>query len=921
MTLLLSLEALAQRKRDVQADSDAMGGLARSLQRELHDALDVPVPDGKSRLTRHGGRCQRCTALLVFDPRQPRAHACPSCATVYTDDVHHQWWLMNAHLWTAEQCTRAAVLAYLLDDVAAARRADAILDAYTTRYASWPNRDNALGPTRPFFSTYLESIWLLHLTIALDLRETAEGEVGWHRVEQRKRLILPSAKLIASFDEGRSNRQVWHCAALLAASGLLADSPLERPAMQRGAARSLVTLLRDGLHADGSWYEGENYHLFAHRGLLSAVTLAERAAVQIPAELLQRFEAGFAAPFRTMLPDGTFPSRRDSQYGVTLRQCRIADWLECGLARVDTPSRRAALAMLYAPFAASGPTGRAVSTADAERNVPAVRLTRADCNWRTLLLGRLHLPSLNDARPESDLLEGQGLAVFRRDRGRFWIGLDYGDPGAGHGHPDRLNLVIATTEARWLDDVGTGSYTSPTLQWYRSSMAHNAPFVNGRDQGAARGTLLAHDEQEGVGWVSAAFVDPASDVRFVRTVVVMADHVVDEMTWTSASKVFVDVPLQALINPAGDPSAWTAFTPGTTQDGVLVTPFARAVAAGQVLTLELRALPSPATGGGVIACRMFECALWSETPATLWRAGTIGPPAGRPHGLLALRQLGRSGRSVRVLAAPGVIANVQCTQQAIIVQHRTSGAWSHTREAQRWHIQHGAGALASSIVLRGGRAVDEQESASRTPLPRHAAAAPGLVIEMPAGRQYGVALQGAEFYRHTEQSYTAAGSPEAQVTVAGAPGLATIRVEVQLHREPAFALACAENPLDNEPADINSDGVQLHWCSVITDAWNSVIAVPEPDGVRLTAATGSLDGLTATWTPAVSGYSLGFALPLPANETIVALDVCINDRPAGRERRRGQLVLSGGHGETAYLRGARQDPGRAMHFIFRPDPQ
>jgi hypothetical protein len=105
---------------------------------------------------------------------------------------------------------------------------------------------------------------------------------------------------------------VWHVAARLAAAQLLGDGP-----MRDEAAASLVTLLRTGLHTDGSWYEGENYHLFAHRGLLSAVTLAERAGIDIPSELRARFDAGFTAPFRTMLPDGTFPSRRDSHCGST----------------------------------------------------------------------------------------------------------------------------------------------------------------------------------------------------------------------------------------------------------------------------------------------------------------------------------------------------------------------------------------------------------------------------------------------------------------------------------------------------------------------------------------------------------------------------------------------------------------------------
>ena len=913
MTLFLSSDALAQRKRDLQ-DPAAIGGLAASLQRELHAALDVPVPDGKSRLTRNGGRCVKCTVLLLFDPRSPHAHTCPQCGAVYTDAVHHEWWLMNGHLWTAEQATRAAALACLLDDDAAAARADAILATYSARYLSWPNRDNALGPTRPFFSTYLESIWLLHLATALDLRIAATGTIGAVHSEALERVIVPSAELIAGFDEGRSNRQVWHAAALLAASALLGDA-----GMRDRAGASLVSLLRDGLHTDGSWYEGENYHLFAHRGLLSGVTLAERAGIALPQELVERFELGFAAPFRTMLPDGTFPARRDSQYGVALRQYRTADWAECGLARRDTPELRAGLASLYATWPAEGETHRWASSGDAERNMPGVRLTRADCSWRALLLARLELPPLTDAVPHSELLEGQGLAVFRRDGGKFWVGLDYGDPGDGHGHPDRLNLVIATQESRWLDDLGTGSYTSPTLSWFRSSMAHNAPMVNGQDQGAAAGRLLAHDEQGDVGWVSAEFIDPVRRVRFVRTVVVSTDHLLDEVTWTSDGEVTVDVPLQARIDRT-IPTEFRPFSPATSQDAWLSGCTAKKLAAGGGAALICQPLPSPAAvARKVTAPEVFVCMLWSASAAVLWRAGTIGPPAGQPHGLVSLRQQGRSGRSVRVFAWPLPPAHVHCDGDSVTVytindfEKFTTQGTVHTRTADGWRVErrgHADATVVASVVRLGGRR------------PRIADVAPPAVPESPVpipSRMSSTLFMnmGEYSYRPTEQSWHDAGSPTALVSLLTVPeGFLSVHVRVDLGRDTAFAPLFVENPLDNELADVNSDGVQLHWRSAISGAWNSAIAVPDGDAVRLTAAEGALDGLGARWVPHAGGYTIIFILPWASRE--FEFDCCVNDRPAGRERRRGQLVLSGARGEFAYLRGARQSPDHALHVVFDP---
>ena len=908
MTLFLTADALRERKRAL-GDPAAVAGLASSLQYDLHQALDVPVPHGKSRLTRHGGRCASCTVLLEFDPRQPHAHTCPSCHTVYTSREHHDWWLMNAHLWTAEQCTRAAAIAYLCDDVRAGARADDILATYADRYLRWPDRDNALGPTRPFFSTYLESIWLLHLATALDLREAAAGRITRQGASVRERLVAPSAALIASFDEGRSNRQVWHAAALLAASRLLDDDR-----MRDTAASSLIMLLREGLHTDGSWYEGENYHLFAHRGLLCAVTIAEQAGVELPSDLMQRFEAGFALPFRTVLPDGLFPARRDSQYGVALRQYRTADWIECGLARHDTPELRSALASLYADWPLLGDTGRSTSTADAERNRPAVRLTRADCNWRALLLARPQLPPLADAVPQSELLEGQGLAVFRRDGGRLWVGLDYGDPGAGHGHPDRLNLVIATRHARWLDDVGTGSYTAPTLSWYRSSMAHNAPFVDGQDQGAARGELLAHDEQRDAGWVSAAFTEPRSQVHFVRTVVVMRDHVLDELTWCSAFAVTVDLPMQVqLVRP--DDMRWAPFVPHTAQDTVLDDAVSRDLEAGLCAELAVRGLPSPAIAGVEDADSMFVTFVLSDTPATLWRATSIGPPAGVPHALMSLRQQGCSGRSVRVIAAAHSLARVVVIGTTVHVTSADGTVVHHSRTAAGWNVEVRDIGGTQHCSLGGVR------QHARMPDPVVSGDAPRSALHVRAGEAM-VRHLGAPHYRRTEASWEAAGMPTAIVTLQYDGRIIRVAVSVRLGRLPRFAAACDVNPLDNEPADINSDGVQLHWRSAVSGIWTSALAVPDGDLVRLQATDGALDGLTAHQVSgtadAASGFALRFDVPWPDVARPFVFDCCVNECPPDRERRRGQLVLSGSRGEFGYLRGPRQSDAHAIRIILHP---
>ena len=51
--------------------------------------------------------------------------------------------------------------------------------------------------------------------------------------------------------------------------------------------------------------------------------------------------------------------------------------------------------------------------------------------------------------------------------------------GGGHGHPDRLHLTLHADGRHWLADPGTGSYVDRDLFWYRSTLAHNAPRLDG----------------------------------------------------------------------------------------------------------------------------------------------------------------------------------------------------------------------------------------------------------------------------------------------------------------------------------------------------------------------------------------------------------------------------------------------------------
>ena len=947
--------------------------LADSLAADLAPWLDrdLPLPREKARMTRAGGRCSYDGTLLAFDPGQPRLHRCPACGTEYDDDSHYRWWIFSYHLWFAERAVHAALLFALRGDARHRDFALAALDAYGEQYLKYPNRDNVLGPTRPFFSTYLESIWLLQVVAALDLLEGVGAMDAARGALLRDRVVEPSRALIASYDEGGSNRQVWNAAAIAASSLLLDD----RAAAERALLGStgISGQLARGLLADGSWYEGENYHQFAYRGLWYGVHLAGAAAVTLDPALVARFERGASIPFLTALPDLTFPARRDSQWEVSLRQWRFAEMAELGLAR--TPNDRVlrgALHALYDPSVPRGESQRARSTAEAERNAPGAGLARADLGWRSLVAAQPELPPLEPHAAPSLLLPDQGLAILRRDEGHIYVALDYGESGGGHGHPDRLNLLLAQGDTRWLDDSGTGSYTSDDLFWYRSALAHNAPLVDGRTPALRRGVLRAWDERGAAGWVDAEFHGAAPDVVLRRSLVVMPDYVVDRIEWDAPDDATIDLPMHVDGDLVQDtdwlPFDAAAFSGEDSGFAFLSEVEAVLLDAGPPTRFDARAPVAPPTHDPEVTVdeaeleRALERAVETANGATpdragralsawiategetmLWRAVAPGPPGMGNRRFHVLRASG-ADRAVTVVwsLAPARVTRVTRDGARTIVELDTGERHVHSREPYGWLIDLRVGDAQSSIELGGlshdslpgvpvvvagagtgsARSGAERESEGDPATPSGAASNLPTAGELPPIAIPAHFELGESHWRATEESWAEAGSPRATIDLDA--DRAMLRISIRIHNAtPHFAGWREENELDNEPPDVNSDGVQLHLAvpehGLGMVSW---LLVPDEDGsVRITPGGQAEHAviLSAAYACDATGWTLDATLDrlgTPLRFDRFRLDVLVNEISTERERRRGQLVLSGARGERAYLVGNRQSPDHYLPFAF-----
>ena len=297
-----------------------------------------------------------------------------------------------------------------------------------------------------------------------------------------------AANLIGEFDEGFSNRQTWHNAALAAIAVWFEDEELAGRAVE-GPTGLLAHLVR-GFGDDGMWYEGENYHLFALRGQLLAMGWARQAGVDLLADrrLAGRLAAALRAPALTALPDLTFPARKDSRFGVSLAQPMYLELWEVG-ARAAGRRRSRSLGLARARSTPRPRRRRSGSIPTCTR--PASRPPSTARARRPLLVGaaRDGAGAAGTGRAAvaagNTLLESQGLA----DPARAAIATPASSAAptaAATATPTDCISRCTPSGVHWLPDPGTGSYVARDLFWYRSTLAHNAPRLDGALPAAGR---------------------------------------------------------------------------------------------------------------------------------------------------------------------------------------------------------------------------------------------------------------------------------------------------------------------------------------------------------------------------------------------------------------------------------------------------
>jgi hypothetical protein len=900
-------------------ESEPLQALAANLERRVALVVkrDPPIPPLKGMLTADGGSCPADGAPLVFDPWNPTVHRCARCGAEARGERHDQRWAWHRHLWLAERIAEAATLGVLTRNRDATDWAVRKLEEYGERYFELPNSDNVLGPSHLFSSTYLESIWLTNYLAAAFILREAEG-LSEPTIDAVSRVADEAGNLIGEFYEGLSNRQTWHNAGLAAVATWFGDEDLAGRAVQ--GSEGLVGHLVDGFGPDGLRYEGENYHLFALRGLLVGAWWARLAGVDLFAEDAgqQRLIAALRAPMLTALPDGTFPARKDSRFAVSLAQPMYLELWEAGLAFIDetgTAARADVSGWLAARYDDAAPAPQLFDSYlhEAGEAVPATRSRSNLSSWMLLTMLPELPPSDPARRTVSVLLPEQGLAVLRGKE--HYASLECGAYGGGHGHPDRLHLSLYANGVHWLADPGTATYVSRDLFWYRSTLAHNAPRLDGRSQGLEDARCDAFDQGDGWGWMRGTVG------KLTRTVVVGDGHLLDIVEYNAEEPKRVELPWHPH-------SKLGILTPGRWEDATLDAELVDGVqqfVPEQKGETRIRAVADDSSGE-----RGLELIFVGDD--TLLRAAGPGRP-GSPDrkSFLVRRQEGRYVRLITVLRWGGEpITAVRVAGGDIIVELGGS-RMAHRPTPEGWEVEQ----QGKRHELKGMRRGLLRKIELTTPTGPISGFIPPVAVsahlETPPldgsleGFPHDPSLEfdHDDQYRRSELPYEGAEAFSARGYLGWNDEALYVGIEV-VHPELVFPDPGA-NPLrlDNEPDLIHADGIQLYLRrgGGPVEGW---LIVPDPGSDRLRVApisdTASEPArIRGKWLRTEEGYTISLAVlqqdwpPAPNEE--IRFDLLVNRMEPGRHRRAGQLVWTGGGG-WVYLRGDRQAPERFGRIEF-----
>jgi hypothetical protein len=449
-------------------------------------------------------------------------HECGKCKKRYTDDrtvAAYRAWLHYALERATE--TFGWAYAYTGDDRFAAG-AQRILLKLADDYKSYPDRRDRWGRTgmmarlggRRFVQSLDEAVGTVRLAKGYDLTRTSKVWTDAQRKHVEEDFFRATGDTLLRFNQDINNHQTWYNAGLMCIASVLGDAAMvERVLTMKGG---FDDQLARSVGEDGLWYEGTiAYHNYALQAMVEIADAGRRMG--LPLHEAPKFRLMIEGPARAAYPDGRFPAINDS-------------------------------------------------------DPASVDVFRWAYDWAAKVYNEPDFATKTGVVPtKSDVLEESGLAILRQGEGKEAVCamMDFGPHGGGHGHFDKLGIMLFANGREWLLDPGRLTYSHKEYKtWVKETAAHNTVALGGRSQAATTGKLVWVREGDAPErWTAcAAESDKAYDGALLRRCLLLTPTMLVDVFDVSTPEVTqIDWLAHALsenVTIEGDPLTLTPASPG-----------------------------------------------------------------------------------------------------------------------------------------------------------------------------------------------------------------------------------------------------------------------------------------------------------------------------------------------------------------------
>lgn len=455
----------------------------------------------------HWYTCKKCGTSLKT--QSPTLHVCPNCGAEYSGYPYDDVVLSSAHSNLARAIRDLGAVHLITGDPRYAAKAREILFGYAERYLQYPLHDIHGKPTKggghvsP--QTLDEAVWLIEVARGYDaIRETLSEE---DRRTITDKLLLPAAHHIKNHQWGIHNICCWHASAY-GLVGLALDDPELATAAINGP-KGFRAQTAKGITDDGQWYERSwGYHFYTMHALEPLAIACRNLGVDV---FTERYKSLYDAPLRFVTPTHQLPAFNDSAR-TAFDGARMAPLYEPAYAWWDDP--------LHGFLVGQG-----------KRTSMAAVLWGAD----EIRPGQVSFRS--GAYPDAGVLvlRSDPPGTPPADMPRNYLALDFGEHGGGHGHPDKLNIVLWGHGELLAEDPGCIAYGNPAHPgYYRQTLSHNTLVVDGRSQNPTAGELLFSVLDDDAGFACARATAAYPGIELGRAVALVDDVVLD-LYWAGGS--------------------------------------------------------------------------------------------------------------------------------------------------------------------------------------------------------------------------------------------------------------------------------------------------------------------------------------------------------------------------------------------------